>query len=126
MPSADLFHVQRQLRVLQRQIQEMETEYIKGSKEAEEFSVDLIRQWNDILEPETDFESEDEMLSDSDSEPSTCSSDSSFLTDSSDFSSSGDNTASEGQSLPQSHRRKGTKKLKVLCSSFWSINSQRF
>ena len=109
------FRLQGQLREIQRQIQEAEAEYSRGSKEAEEFSGDLIQKWHDILEPETDYESEDDILSESDSDPSTLTSDSSFLTDSSDFS---DDETTEGQSLAQKHRRKGTKKLKVLYPSF--------
>jgi len=115
------FRIQGQLRDIQRQIQEAEAEYSRGSKEAEEFSLDLIQKWHDILEPETDYESEDDILSDSESEPSTCTSDSSFLTDSSDFS---DDEATVGKPLAQTHRRKGTKKLKVLYASF-SFNSNR-
>ena len=92
----------------------MEVEYERGSKEAESFSNDLIRQWQDIMEPETDYGSDDQMLTDSDSELSTCTSDSSFLTDSSDFSESEVEDGSAGQSTGQSHRKKGKKKTKVL------------
>ena len=92
----------------------MEIEYERGSKEAEEFSNDLIRQWQDIMEPETDYGSDDQMLTDSDSELSTCTSDSSFLTDSSDFSESELEDGRAGQSTGQSHRKKGKKKTKVL------------
>ena len=112
MPSRNpSFRLQGQLREIQRQIQESEAEYSRGNEDAKESSVDLIQKWHDILEPETDYESEDDILSDSNSEPSTCSSDSSFLTDSSDFS---DDETIEGQSVARTHQRKLKKKTKVL------------
>ena len=92
----------------------MEVEYERGSKEAESFSNDLIRQWQDIMEPETDYGSDDQRLTDSDSEVSTCTSDSSFLTDSSDFSESEAEEGIAGQSTEQPHRKKAKKKTKVL------------
>ena len=92
----------------------MQREYDEESKQAETSSEDLIQKWKELLQPETDDESGDEMVSPTNSEPSTCSSDSSFITDSSYLSSTEDDEATKDRHMRKSHRKKGTKKQKVV------------
>ena len=98
---------------MQRNIQELEREYNQESRDAERSSEELLRRWKEVLQPETDYESDGEFLSDSESEPSTCSSDSSFLSDSSDFSTDEEHKTTGDDCVKKPPRKKGSKKVKV-------------
>ena len=74
-----------ELRRVQRQMDEFEREFAEANEEARTGTDDMIEKFKEIMEPETDYDSDALMFSETESESSD--SDSSFFGDSSDASS---------------------------------------
>merc|ERR1712226_1702770 len=76
--------IQEGLRRIQRNMQAIEREYAEQSELARTSSDDLVEKFKEVMEPETDYDTDALMFSETESESS---SNSSILTDSSDLSS---------------------------------------
>ena len=98
-------NIQEELRQIQRNMQSLEREYAEQSQLARTSSDDLVQKFKEVMEPETDYDTDALMFSETESESSSSGSD--FLTDNSHSSSDAeDDVTTETKDIPKNKKKK--------------------
>ena len=98
-------HIQEELRQIQRNMQSLEREYAEQSQLARTSSDDLVQKFKEVMEPETDYDTDALMFSETESESSSSGSD--FLTDNSQSSfDAEDDFTTETKDIPKNKKKK--------------------
>ena len=98
-------NIQEELRQIQRNMQSLEREYAEQSQLARTSSDDLVQKFKEVMEPETDYDTDALMFSETESESSSSGSD--FLTDNSQSSfDAEDDFTTETKDIPKNKKKK--------------------